>query len=226
MPDPGFILWSGRMRKLLLGLALVVGAGSVLAQAPPAVPPTVPPAPPATAAATEYFPLKEGSKWVYKVGESEVTVQVGTTDKGETKLDTSANGKPVASESVQVKADGVYRTKINATAIEPPVKILELETKDGKLVPKAKGAKWTVASKVQAQAVAGDFMIGDVAKLKIMDKDVDCVYVEGPKFNIAGTETSVKYYFAAGKGIVKLSYSIQGAEATLELKSYEEGKAK
>lgn len=211
------------MRKLLLGLSLAIGAGFVVAQAPPAVPPV---APPAAAVTTDYFPLKEGSKWVYKVGESEVTVQVGITDKGETKLDTIANGKPVASESVKVQADGVYRTKINATAIEPPVKILALETKDGKLVPMPKGTKWTVNSKVQAQAVAGDFTIGDPVKIKVMDKDVDCVYVEGLKFNIAGTETSVKYYFAAGKGIVKLSYSIQGAEATLELKDYVEGKAK
>jgi hypothetical protein len=116
------------MRKLLLGLALAFGAGSLLAQPTPPVPPV---APPAAAATTEYFPLKEGSTWVYKVGESEVTVKVGATDKGETKLETLANGKPVASESVTVKADGVYRTKINATAIEPPVKILELETKDG-----------------------------------------------------------------------------------------------
>ena len=212
------------MRNLFLGLTVVLGAGLAFAQAPPAVP-AAPPAPPATPS-TEYFPLKEGSKWVYKVGESEVTVQVGATDKGETKLDTIANNKPVASETVKVLADGVYRTKINATAIDPPVKILELETKEGKLEPKGKGAKWPVASKVQGQEVKGDFMIGDPAKLKVMDKDVDCVYVEGPKFNIAGTETSVKYFFAPGRGIVKLSYSIQGAEAVLELKSYEEGKPK
>ncbi len=208
------------MRKLLLGLTFVLGAGFLMAQ------PTPPVTPPVSAVNTEYFPLKEGSTWVYKVGESEVTVKVGATDKGETKLDTIANGKPVASETVVVKADGVYRTKINATAIEPPVKILELEDKGGKLVPKGKGATWKIDSKVQAQGVTGSFSIGDAAKIKVMDKDVDCVYVEGPKFNIAGTETTVKYYFAPGKGIVKLSYSIQGAEATLELKSYEEGKPK
>ena len=212
------------MRTLLAGFISALSAGLLSAQAPQ--PPVTPPAPAPAAATTEYFPLKEGSTWVYKVGESEVTVKVGATDKGETKLETLANGKPVASETVKVQADGVYRTKINATAIDPPVKILELETKEGKLVPKAKGAKWTVSSKVQTQTVTGDFAIGDPAKLKVADKDVDCVYVEGAKFNIAGTETSVKYYFAAGKGIVKLSYSIQGADATLELKSYEEGKPK
>ena len=175
---------------------------------------------------TDYYPLKAGSKWVYKVGENEVTVVVGATEKGETKLDTLANSKNVASEMVMVKADGVYRTKINSTMIEPPVKILELETKDGKLVPKAKGAKWAVASKVATQPLTGDFMIGEPAKVTVpaSPTPLDCVFVEGPKFNIAGTETSVKYYFAPGKGIVKLNYSIQGTEATLELKSYEEGK--
>ena len=214
------------MRTLLFGLTLVLGAASAFAQVPPPAVPPVVPAPPAAAITTEYFPLKEGTTWVYKVGESDVTVKAGATDKGETKLETMANGKTVASETVVVKADGVYRTKINATEIVPAVKILELETKDGKLVPKAKGAKWAVTSKVQQQEVKGEFMIGDPAKVKFMDKDVDCVYVEGPKFNIAGTETTVKYFFAAGKGIVKLSYSIQGVEATLELKSFEEGKPK
>lgn len=175
---------------------------------------------------TDYFPLKLGSKWIYKVGENEVTVVVGVTDKGETKLDTLSSQKIVASESVTVKADGVYRTKINSTVIEPPVKILELETKDGKLVPKAKGAKWAIASKVTTQPLTGDFMIGEPAKVTVPASatPLDCVFVEGPKFNIAGTETSVKYYFAPGKGIVKLSYSIQGTEATLELKSYDEAK--
>ncbi len=220
------------MRKLYLGLTLVLGTSFALAQTPPVTPPGTPPVvapvtPPAVAAmTTDYYPLKAGSKWVYKVGENEVTVVVGATEKGETKLDTLANSKNVASEMVMVKADGVYRTKINSTMIEPPVKILELETKDGKLVPKAKGAKWAVASKVATQPLTGDFMIGEPAKVTVpaSPTPLDCVFVEGPKFNIAGTETSVKYYFAPGKGIVKLNYSIQGTEATLELKSYEEGK--
>jgi hypothetical protein len=50
------------------------------------------------------------------------------------------------------------------------------------------------------------------------------IYVEGAKLNVAGTETAVKYWFAKTKGIVKLSYTINGQEAILELKSYEEGK--
>jgi hypothetical protein len=219
------------MRKLYLGLTLVLGTSFALAQAPPTTPPVTPPVaapttPAVAALTTDYFPLKERSKWVYKVGENEVTVVVGTTDKGETKLDTLANLKIVASETVMVKADGVYRTKINSTVIEPPVKILELEMKDGKLVPKAKGAKWAIASKVTTQPLSGDFMIGEPAKVTVpaSPTPLDCVFVEGPKFNIAGTETSVKYYFAPGKGIVKLSYSIQGTEATLELKSYDEAK--
>ena len=41
---------------------------------------------------------------------------------------------------------------------------------------------------------------------------------------IAGTRTGVKYWFAPGKGIVKLSYTIAGTEAVLELVEYTEGK--
>ncbi len=201
------------MRRSILGLVFTVCAASfVLAQAPTPA-----------AGGTTFYPLKKGSKWTYKLNDLDVVVQVGDTDKaGETKLETLSNGKVVANESVKVDATGVYRTKINGTAITPPVKILEL--KDGK--PAAKGAKWTVDSTIQQQKVAGDFEIkDDKAALKVPVGELkDVIAVEGGKLTVAGTETAVKYWFADGKGIVKLSYTINGQDAILELKSYEEGK--
>lgn len=200
------------MRRTILGmLGLFIATTAILAQG-------APPAP----AGTEYFPLKKGSKWIYKLNDIEVTVQVGDTKNGETKLETLSNGKVVASEDIKVDATGVYRTKINNAEIKDPVKILEL--KDGK--PAAKGGKWAVKSKIQNQDVTGEFEIkDDKAAAKILTVDyTNVVYVEGAKLNVAGTETAVKYWFAPGKGIVKLSYTINGQEAVLELKSYEEGK--
>jgi hypothetical protein len=152
-----------------------------------------------------------------------VEVKVAATDKpGEAKLDTVVNGKSVASETVEVKADGIYRTKINNTAIEPPVKFLEL--KDGK--PAAKGASWAVDSKIQQQPIKGKFSIkDDKEKVKVAAGEFEAVVVEGPDFEIAGNKTTVKYWFVAGKGVVKLSYTIGTAnEQVLELKEYTEGK--
>jgi hypothetical protein len=195
------------VRKLLGVLVLLLGTTALAQNVTPPV-------------NTDYVPLKAGTKWVYKVGEVLVTVKVASSDKDGTKLDTEVNGKVVASETLQVTAEGVVRTKINANAITPPVTILKLA--GGKV---NKGDKWKVESTVQGQAVKGEFMVkDDKESVTVPAGKFDAVVVDGPEFDIAGTKTAVKYYFVPGKGIVKQSYSIQGNEAVLELKEYTEGK--
>ena len=103
------------------------------------------------AATTDLYPLKKDTKWVYKVGETSFTVRVASADAAGATLETLVNDKVVATETLEVKADGVYRTKINKAKIEPPVKILQL--KAGKA--DAKGTKWTVDSKIAEQPVKG-----------------------------------------------------------------------
>lgn len=203
------------MRSLLLSTLFVLASGFVLAQDP---------VPAAGATGTEYYPLKKGNKWTYKYNEADVVVEVASVDKDEYKLDTKAGGKVVASETLKVMADGIYRSKINTASIEPPIKILEFEAKDGKMVPKAKGTKWKVESKVQGQDIKGEFAVIDTQKVKTPMGEVDAVLVEAAKLDISGMETTIRYWFAPGKGVVKLSYSIANNEAVLELKSFEEGK--
>jgi hypothetical protein len=176
----------------------------------------------ATAPATsEFYPTKKDAKWVYKVGESNITVKVTASDANGATLDTLVNDKSVASEVIQVKPDGVYRAKINGKDITPPVKILE--TKDGKAA--AVGTAWKVDSKVADQPLKGEWKLtADKEKVKVPAGEFEAVVVDGPAFEIAGTKTGIKYWFVAGKGIVKLSYNIAGNEAVLELKEYTEGK--
>ena len=211
-------------------LSLVLLAGFVLAQEPkkeeakkeePKKDVPAPVAPPA-GASSDYYPLVKGSKWTYTMGTTEVVVEVESIDAkdGSAKLVTKHQGKPVASETILVKADGIYRTKINDTAIDGAgIKILGL--KDGK---PTKGEKWAIAAKVQQSEVKGEF---ETKELEAVIKspagaDLKAVFVEGPKFTIAGTETAVKYYFVPKQGIVQLSYTIGGTEsAPLQLKSYE-----
>lgn len=213
--------------RLIGGSFFLLASTTLLAQAPPAPvtpPPAVGPvaaAPAAAAAPTgEYFPMKAGAKWVYKVGEALVTVKIASSDKDGTKVETEVNGKVVASELLVVTPEGIVRTKINNSPITPPVMILK--TTAGKAV---KGDKWKVESTVQGQAVKGEFTTkDDKESVTVPAGKFDAVVVEGGEFDIAGTKTAIKYYFVAGKGIVKQSYSIQGNEAVLELKEYTEGK--
>jgi hypothetical protein len=202
-----------RISRLALGAAVVMAASAAVVGQDPAKAPA-----PAAAATTDLFPLKAGSKWTYKVGDNQtIEVKVETVTGGEALLTTLVNGKPVARESVKVQPDGVFRTKINDSPITPPVKFLEL--------PAKKDKSWPIDSKVQDQAIKGKFTITDEKeKAKVRDKDYEAVVVNGPEFDIAGTKTAVKYWFAPGKGIIKLSYTIAGSDAVLELVDYTEGK--
>ncbi len=218
------------MRKLLFGGLFLLTAGLILAQDPKAAPPVTPPAPkpapapapaPADATTSEFFPLVKGSSWTYASGTNEIVVKVKEVTGSEAKLVTEFSNKEVANETIVIKADGIYRTKINDTAIDGGgVKILAL--KDGK---PTKDEKWAVASKIQTSEVKGDFVTKEVGgKLKVAAGEmVDVVLVEGAKFTIANTETSVKYWFSPKFGIVKLEYSIGGNPSpALELKQYKD----
>jgi hypothetical protein len=193
-----------RTVRLALGAVVLLAASVAMAQAP-----------------TDYYPLKKDTKWVYKVGETTITVKVANSDANGATLETLVNDKAVASEIIQAKSDGIFRTQINKAKIEPPVMILKLD--GGKVA--AKGTKWDVNSKIADQPVKGSFTItDDKEKVKVPAGEFEAVVVNGPDFEIAGTKTGVKYWFVKGKGVVKLTYSIAGNDAVLELKEFTEGK--
>jgi hypothetical protein len=204
-----------RLTRTVVGAVVVLAASTaVVAQQPTA----------GGTPGSEYYPLKVGNKWTYKVGEAttiEMKVDKIDDKEKEATLNTYVNGKQVASEAVKVQPDGILRTKINGTAITPPVKFLALPVK--------KGEKWKVDSKItvtgQEHAIKGEFTIKeDKEKIKVKDKEYETVVVDGPEFDIAGTKTAVKYWFAPAKGVVKLTYNIAGNEAVLELTEFTEGK--
>lgn len=209
-----------RSLRLVLGSFVLMAASFALAQPPGGT--TAP-----GAASSDLYPLVKDAKWVYKVGETTITVKVASTKteggKTEAVLETMVNDKAVASETILVQADGIYRSAINKNTITPPVKILEL--KDGKAA--AKGTKWKIESKIQDQPVKGEFSIkDDKEKLKVPAGEYDAIVVDGPDMDIAGTKTGVKYWFVPKFGVAKLSYSISGNEAVLELKEYNDGSKK
>jgi hypothetical protein len=186
--------------RLLLGSLCVVVSATVVAQQTPTQKP---------AAAPDYFPNKKGTKWVYTVGKNAIDVVADVDGR----LDTMVEGKTVAAETIEVKADGIYRTKVNSTLIEPAVKILSL--------PADKDATWNVNSMLNGQAIKGKFtQKAKTEKVKVAAGEFDCVVVDGPEFEIAGAKCGIRYYFADGKYVVKMIYSIAGNEAMLELKEF------
>ena len=194
-----------RTLRLVIGAAVVLASSSVLAQP----------------AGDSYYPLKPKTKWVYKVGDQTVEVEVAGTEKvgneDAVKVVTKVGGKEVASELYQTKADGIYRLKVKEDKIEPPVKVLALPVK--------KDATWKIDSKVGSQTVKGEFKVkNDKEEVTVPAGKFEAVLVEGTDLDVAGTKTTVRQWFAKDKGIVKLVYVIQGTESLLELKEYTEGK--
>lgn len=198
-----------RSIRSVVGAVAVLLGGAALAQ------------PPAGAPATDLFPLKPKTVWTYKVSDKTVEVKVAGTEKYNneecTKLDTYVDGKVQASELVIVKADGVYRVKVKDDKVDPAVKILPLPVK--------KDTTWDVDFKVGSSTVKGKFKVEkEKEKIKVEAGEFETVIVDGPDLDIAGTKSKVRYWFAPGRGIVKLEYEIQGNKADLELKSFVEGK--
>ena len=111
--------------RMFAGTALILAAGIALAQ---------PPAP----GTPDYFPVKPKAKWVYKVGDQTMEVELTGTEKVGNdefvKFETKLMGKVVATESFHIKADGVYRVKVKEDKIEPPLRILKLPIKKSRVV--------------------------------------------------------------------------------------------
>ena len=198
-----------RTFRLVVGGVVLLVASSALAQQP---------------AGADLFPLKVGSKWVYKFGEKEVTVTVVGTEKVGTddgfKTETKVEGQQPATELFLVKSDGVYRAKVKEDKIDPPFKMISL--------PAKKDTAWKVDSKVGSQGIKGEFkIIDEKAKVKVPAGEFEAILVECAECEVAGTKMLIRNWYVPGKGAVKISYTVldeKKQENVLELKEYVEGK--
>jgi hypothetical protein len=198
--------------RLAIGTLVMFSGGMLLAQPPSNAP----------LESDNYFPLNPKSKWTYAIQDQTVEMKVSgiekLNDENCTKVDTLMNGNVVASEYFVGRSDGVYRVQIKNDRIVPPVKLLP--------IPIVKNFEWEINSQVGSQRVSGKFKIkNDSEKVETPAGKFEAVVIEGKDLDIAGTTTSVTFYLVKGIGIVKLSYSISGAESVMELTKYEAGES-
>jgi hypothetical protein len=162
-----------------------------------------------------YYPLKKDTTWTYKVTGSSITMKVTGHDKDGAKIETIVNNKSIASEHVVVKDDGIYRVSINGQKPDAPVKFFAIPPKDG--------TTWDVDTKIQGQAIKGKFTTS-TEEVTVPAGKYKAVKVEGKDFDIAGMKTNITYWFAENVGIVKLTFSLGGMDATLELEKFDGAK--
>src|SRR5262249_35292353 len=113
--------------------------------------------------APDYYPLKVGNKWHYRVeaaGQTnKITLQISKmekiNDKEVARLETVAQGGvAAASEHVSSAADGVYRHRFNDMDVTPPLCLIKYPVK--------KGESWTTEISIgQQKAKAVCNVIGE-----------------------------------------------------------------
>src|SRR5260370_25258892 len=93
---------------------------------------------------SDYYPLKVGNVWIYKISDVKFEMRVKSFESVDgqlcARIEMSVNGNPQAVEHVAVKDDGVYRYKFQDKKAEPAVPFLKL--------PPAPCETWEVSSSI------------------------------------------------------------------------------
>jgi len=167
-----------------------------------------------------YYPLKTGAEWKYKVQGGPITVKVTGPEKvgmvSGFKLETSANNKVSATETVAVTEEGVKRFNVNGLNPEAPILFLPMDPTATK--------EWSVDTKVAGQTIKGTFKVNTEKVTVPLATYDNAIHVKGTDMEIGATKTTVEYWFVKDVGIVKLRFTLGSQDATLELESYTPGK--
>jgi hypothetical protein len=192
---------------LLLVLLLVGCAGSP--QPPPA----------ALVRDSPWYPLKVGSRWVYRGARQPLTRLVVRHERMagfdcaliETRL-----GKSVLQrEHVATTADGVYLIAANGQKVAPPLCFL-------KLPPRA-GESWTSGFREGKAARTGLYLLEESA-VTVAGKQADAIILKGEILEDGLPKESFTYWFVPGVGMVKQEIRRRGQTRVYELEQFQDGK--
>jgi len=170
-----------------------------------------------------YYPLRDGTTWTYKAGDSKFTVKVTKHETVQTsncaRVETIQDGKSIASEDVFVKDGSVYRLRSDDKLIEPPVLVLKQPAKAGDV--------WNIDSKTEAKtSLKGTFKYGEEQITLAGEKDpVPAVTVHCDDLEANGARYSFTTYYVKDKGMVKQVIEAGGLKINIELDKYEPGPA-
>jgi hypothetical protein len=171
----------------------------------------------------DFFPLKVGTKWTYKIGtgQDKITVTALKQEKVGQQMCTLVEWKlkdqAFSTEHVAVLKDGIYRFKMADKNVEPPLCFLKSAAK--------KGEPWSQ-----------EFKLGDTAAKSKYELSVEDVEVPAGKYENAlvilgeaiekkeETTTRTRVWYAKNTGMVKQVIDSGDATLTLELEKMESPK--
>lgn len=201
------------MKTILRAVAFVaMTAAAATAQSPPAGK--------TEAKAADYFPLKVGTKWTYRIDNGSgqkvrLSRQVtGTEADGSARLEIITDQqKDRGTERVLTNGQGVFRVEMSGYAVTPPLCLLKYPAKPGQT--------WDSDMKTG---------VGPLAKVHGSQGAPEEVEVPAGKYRAipctivvtAGSEKSTNvFWFAEGVGIVKQRSELGDVSVVVELTKYE-----
>ncbi len=171
----------------------------------------------------DYYPLKPGTKWIYKVEGNgkklELTSQIAKLETIEGKslalVEKLIGGNVTETEHLTATDKGVFRNRTNGIELSPPVCLIKYPIK--------KGETWeseaTLANqqmKVKSKSVDIEEVTVPAGKYKAIRVDVE--------ISVAGFNANFKYWFAPDVGVVKQTTDLGGSKISAELEKYEPAK--
>jgi hypothetical protein len=170
---------------------------------------------------SEYYPLKIGTVWHYKLGDNKFILKAvkdeKVGDKPSVRVEMIGDGdKTMSYENINVAKDGVYRLAFEGNKADPAVKFLQLP-------PKA-DEKWDVNSTIGKEKLKGTFKIDKTEKIKVPAGEYDTIAVSSDDLDANGMKVSFKSYYARKVGMVRQVIKIGSQEVVIELEKFEEAK--
>jgi len=171
----------------------------------------------------DYYPLKRGTKWTYRVFsgnelKGQVTNQIAKIEKIDdqelARQETLAQGN-VFTEHLSSTDKGVFRHRLNGLETTPPFCLLRYPVKQGD--------SWTSESKVGDQATKLSCRVGEEEVAVPSGKFKAVTVLIESEAGVVKVRTT--YWFVANIGFVKQLIEIPGSNPiTLELERFEVGK--
>lgn len=186
---------------------------------------------------TPYYPLKVGTTWHYRAGESRFTIRVARHEKvGETLcalLETLRDGKVVGSEHLAVASDGIYRHDVTSPQLQsdpndktkkvkllvkqtlkPPILILKLPPKNGD--------SWKIDSKGDGKTFRGSFQAAE-QEITVPAGTYKTFRIASQDLEVNSLKPNITTFFAQGVGMVKQIIEMGDAKIEIELEKFEAG---
>ncbi len=180
-----------------------------------------------------YYPLKEGNQWSYKVtregkkgGEKtalgETTFKVAKVRDVDGKKraeihNLSQDGKKLASEELANTKNGLLRYQVNELKLSEPLKLLKYPVEKGEWEQDIQVGEKKAKFKIKIEA--------EEEMVKVPSGEYDAVkMILTMEFEKGKTAATVTYWFAPDVGMVKQTFVIgSGEPITLELTKFEKG---